>query len=236
MKKKFLSAIVLFSISCAEMQEFANQLPQGTLPVSQIDIANGLKEALQSGIKKEVTKLSTIDGFFRNELVKIMLPEELKVVDAKLRTLGLSNLADDGLRMINRAAEDAVKEATPIFVDAIKSLSFNDARNILMGKNNAATSYLKNTTSNALYAKFNPIIKKSFQKVGADKMWENIISRYNQIPLVNKVNPDLTDYTTQKSMEGVFKMIAIEEDNIRNNVNARSSELLKKVFAVQDSK
>lgn len=236
MRKLFLSVIVLFSVSCAEMQEFANQLPQGTLPVSQMDIANGLKEALQNGIQKEVTKLTATDGFFRNELVKIMLPEELKVVDSKLRSMGLSSLADDGLRMINRAAEDAVKEATPIFVEAVRTMSFNDARNILMGQNNAATTYLQNTTSKDLYAKFNPVIKKSYQKVGADKIWENIISRYNQIPLVNKVNPDLTDYTTQKSMEGVFKMIAIEENNIRTQMNARSSDLLRRVFAMQDKK
>lgn len=236
MKKLVFSFLILISVSCAEMQEFANQLPRGTLPVSQMDIANGLKEALQNGIQKEVTKLTATDGFFRNELVKIMLPEELKVVDSRLRSLGLSNLADEGLKMMNRAAEDAVKEATPIFVDAVRTMSFNDARNILMGQNNAATTYLQNTTSNALYAKFNPVIKNSYQKVGADKVWENIITRYNQIPLVNKVNPDLTDYTTQKSMEGVFKMIALEEINIRNNVNARTSDLLKKVFAMQDSK
>jgi hypothetical protein len=236
MKKLFLSIIILLSVSCAEMQEFANQLPQGTIPVSQMDITNGLKEALQNGIQKEVTKLTATDGFFRNELVKIMLPDELKVVDTRLRSLGLSNLADDGLRMINRAAEDAVKEATPIFIDAVRTMSFNDARNILMGQNNAATTYLQNTTSNALYAKFNPVIKNSYQKVGADKVWENIITRYNQIPLVNKVNPDLTDYTTQKSMEGVFKMIAIEENNIRTNINARSSDLLRRVFAMQDKK
>jgi hypothetical protein len=236
MKKLFLSAIVLLSVSCAEMQDFANQLPQGTLPVSQMDIANGLKEALQNGIQKEVTKLTATDGFFRNELVKIMLPEELQVVDSRLRSLGLSSLADEGIKMMNRAAEQAVKEATPIFIDAVKTMSFNDARNILMGQNNAATTYLQNTTSNALYAKFNPVIKNSYQKVGADKVWENIITRYNQIPLVNKVNPDLVDYTTQKSMEGVFKMIAIEEVNIRTNINARSSDLLKKVFSMQDKK
>jgi len=236
MKNLVFSFLILISVSCAEMQEFANQLPQGTLPVSQMDIANGLKEALQNGIQKEVTKLTATDGFFRNELVKIMLPDELKVVDTRLRSLGLSSLADDGLRMINRAAEDAVKEATPIFIDAVRTMGFNDARNILMGQNNAATTYLQNTTSNALYAKFNPVIKSSYQKVGADKVWENIITRYNQIPLVNKVNPDLVDYTTQKSMEGVFKMIAIEEVNIRTNINARTSDLLKKVFAMQDSK
>ena len=115
-------------------------------------------------------------------------------------------------------------------------MTFNDAKNILMGNESSATTYLQNTTSTALYAKFNPVIKNSFAKVGADKVWSNIITKYNSIPLVNKVNPDLTDYTTNKAMEGVFKMIAVEEGNIRTNLNARSSDLLKKVFALQDKK
>jgi hypothetical protein len=148
----------------------------------------------------------------------------------------MSKLADEGLKVLNRAAEDAVKEATPIFVDAVKQMTFNDAKNILMGNESSATTYLQNTTSTALYAKFNPVIKNSFAKVGADKVWTNIITKYNAIPLVTKVNPDLTDYTTNKAMEGVFKMIAIEEKEIRTNLTARSSDLLKKVFALQDKK
>jgi hypothetical protein len=129
-----------------------------------------------------------------------------------------------------------VKEATPIFVDAVKQMTFSDAKNILMGNESAATSYLKNTTSTALYSKFNPVIKSSFSKVGADKVWTNIITRYNSIPLVTKINPDLTDYTTNKAMDGVFKMIAVEEKQIRTNLNARSSDILRKVFALQDGK
>jgi hypothetical protein len=221
--------------SCAEMQQVMDQLPQGT-GLTQAEIGNGLKEALNNGISKQVTKLTTTDGFFKNEAVKILLPDELKIVDTKLRQIGLSSLADEGLKVLNRAAEDAVKEATPIFVDAVKQMTFNDAKNILMGNNTAATTYLQNTTSNALYTKFNPVIKNSFAKVGADQVWNNIITKYNSIPLVTKVNPDLTDYTTNKAMDGVFKMIAVEEGNIRTNLNARSSDLLKKVFALQDKK
>ena len=138
--------------------------------------------------------------------------------------------------VLNRAAEDAVKQATPIFVDAVKNMTFNDAKNILMGDNSAATSYLQNTTSTALYSKFNPVIQNSFAKVGADKVWTNIITKYNSLPLVKKVNPDLTDYTTNKAMEGVFKMIAVEEQNIRTSISSRSSDLLKKVFTLQDQK
>lgn len=222
--------------SCAEMQQVMDQLPQGTGVLSQDEIGNGLKEALNNGITKQVTKLTATDGFLKNEAVKILLPSELQVVDKKLRQIGLSSLADEGLKVLNRAAEDAVKEATPIFVDAVKQMTFNDAKNILMGNESSATTYLQNTTSTALYAKFNPVIKNSFAKVGADKVWNNIITKYNSIPLVNKVNPDLTDYTTNKAMEGVFKMIAVEEGNIRTNLNARSSDLLKKVFALQDKK
>lgn len=234
MKKYIVAAFVaLFFVNCAEMQQIANQFPQN-IPMNQADIASGLKEALQNGIDKQVTKLTATDGFYRNELVKIMLPDELKTVDSKLRSIGMGKLADDGLLMINRAAENAVKEATPIFIDAIKQMSINDAQSILMGQDNAATSFLQKTTNQSLYNKFKPIIASSYQKVGADKVWNSIITKYNTIPLVEKVNPDLTDYTTKKAMDGVFTMIAIEEKNIRNTVSARSSELLRKVFAMQD--
>lgn len=218
------------------MQQVLDQLPQQTGILSQAEMGNGLKEALNNGISKQVTKLTATDGFFRNEAVKILLPAELQKVDTRLRQLGLSKLADDGLRVLNRAAEDAVKEATPIFVDAVKQMTFTDAKNILLGNESSATNYLQNTTSSALYGKFNPIIKNSFAKVGADKIWTQIITKYNSIPLVNKVNPDLTDYTTNKAMEGVFKMIAVEEKDIRTNFSARTSDLLRKVFALQDKK
>ena len=233
--KNILVLLVVFSFSgCAEMQQVMSQLPQ--TQGMGLDISGGLKEALNNGISKQVTKLTAVDGFYRNEAVKILLPEELKKVDSGLRKIGLSKLADEGLKAINRTAEDAVKEATPIFVNAVTSMSFADAKNILMGNENAATNYLENTTSMALYGKFNPVIKSSFSKVGADKVWANIITKYNAIPLVKKVNPDLTDYVTNQAMNGVFKMIAVEEKEIRTNLNARTSALLKNVFAVQDKK
>lgn len=234
--KKIIFFFLAFSLSsCAEMQQVLSQLPE-VQNMGIIDISGGLKEALNNGISKQVTKLTTTDGFFKNEAVKILLPEELKKVDASLRKIGLSSLADEGLKVLNRAAEDAVKESTPIFVDAVKNMSFADAKTILMGSENAATNYLQNSTSTALYGKFNPVIKNSFTKVGADKVWTNIITKYNSIPLVKKVNPDLTDYTTNQAMIGVFKMIAVEEKNIRTNLNSRTSALLQKVFAIQDKK
>jgi hypothetical protein len=236
MRKTILLLLAGLTLSsCAEMQQIANQLP-GVLEQGNVDIAGGLKEALNNGINKQVTKLTTVDGFYKNEMVKIFLPEELQKVDAGLRKIGLGKLADDGLKAINRTAEDAVKQATPIFVDAIKGMTFTDAKNILMGNESAATTYLQSSTSTALYAKFNPVIKNSFAKVGADKVWANIITKYNAIPLVKKVNPDLTDYTTNKAMEGVFKMISVEEKNIRTDLSSRTSDLLKKVFALQDNK
>jgi hypothetical protein len=232
--KKILLLVLVFQLSaCAEMQQVMNQFPQ-TQGMGGIDISAGLKEALNNGISKQVIKLTATDGFYKNEAVKILLPEELRKVDAGLRKIGLSSLADEGLKVLNRAAEDAVKEATPIFVDAVMNMSFTDAKTILMGNENSATMYLQNTTSTALYGKFNPVIKNSFTKVGADKVWANIITKYNLIPFVQKVNPDLTDYVTNQAMTGVFKMIAVEEKNIRTNLSSRTSVLLQKVFAMQD--
>ena len=235
MKKILVLAVAISLSSCAEMQQVMNQFPQ-TQGIGGVDIAGGLKEALNNGISKQVTKLTATDGFYRNEAVKILLPEELRKVDAGLRRIGLSSLADEGLKVLNRVAEDAVKEATPIFVDAVRNMTFMDAKTILMGNESSATNYLQNSTSTALYGKFNPVIKNSFTKVGADKVWTNIITKYNSIPLVNKVNPDLTDYVTNQALNGVFKMVAVEEKNIRTNLSARTSVLLQKVFALQDNK
>jgi hypothetical protein len=234
--KKIVFLLIAFLLSgCAEMQQVLQQLPQ-MQGNTGINISGGLKEALNNGIANQVSKLTATDGFYKNEMVKILLPEELKKVDAGLRKIGLSKLADDGLRAINRTAEDAVKEATPIFVDAVKNISFADARNILMGDQNAATNYLQNSTTTVLYSKFNPVIKNSFSKVGADKIWSNLITKYNNLPLVTKVNPDLTDYVTNQAMQGVFKMIAVEEVNIRTDLKVRTSGLLQQVFALQDKK
>jgi hypothetical protein len=200
----------------------------------KMDISAGLKEALNNGITKQVSKLTAVDGFYKNEAVKILLPSELQKVDKTLRKMGMGDLADKGLKVLNRAAEDAVKEATPLFVDAVKKITISDAKTILMGNEDAATAYLQSATSEALYSKFSPVIETSLSKVGADAIWKNIINQYNMIPLVSKVNPDLKDYVTQKAMQGVFKMIAVEEKEIRTNLGARSSNTLKKVFALQD--
>ena len=204
--------------------------------LTNTDIGAGLKAALKEGVTKQVTKLTAEDGFYKNEAVKILLPEELQKVDKKLRQLGMSKIADEGIKVLNRAAEDAVKEATPIFVNAITSMTIKDAKSILMGADNSATTYLQTSTSKPLYAKFSPVVQTSLSNVGADAIWEGIITKYNNLPLVTKVNPNLTDYVTNKAMEGVFKMISVEEKNIRTDLSSRTTDLLKKVFAAQDKK
>tara|TARA_R110002050_G_scaffold1281_1_gene9194 strand:+ start:82887 stop:83591 length:705 start_codon:yes stop_codon:yes gene_type:complete len=228
-----LLALCFISFSCNELQQVVNQLPQGGA-IGNDQIASGLREALSFGIDKQVTKLTQTDGFFQNELVKIALPEELQKVDNTLRKMGLSNLADEGLKVLNRAAEDAVKEATPIFVNAVKGITFSDAKQILLGGDNAATTYLTSATQTDLYASFSPVIKNSFEKVGADQIWSNLITKYNDIPFVNQVNPDLTDYVTQEALKGVYTMIAVEEKEIRTKASSRTTALLQKVFALQD--
>ncbi len=236
MRNLLLTLLILMTGSCAELQQVVNSLPQDGGVLSNADIGAGLRQALDFGIDKQVTKLTQTDGFYKNEVVKILLPEELRKVDKTLRDIGLNKLADEGLKALNRAAEDAVKEATPIFVDAVKGITFNEAKNILLGEDNAATQYLETRTNTALYSKFNPVIKKSFSKVGADQIWTNLITKYNSLPLVNDVNPDLTDYVTNEALKGVYTMIAVEEKEIRTKVGSRTTDLLRKVFVLQDGR
>ncbi|OYQ36081.1 hypothetical protein CHU92_10160 [Flavobacterium cyanobacteriorum] len=245
MRKKILTAVFLILIAtCANAQlkglvdkaksTVASKTGKGV--VTNADISAALKEALNKGISEQVSKLTAVDGFYKNEAVKILLPEELMKVDQTLRKMGMGSLADEGIKVLNRAAEDAVKEATPIFVTAVKNMTITDARNILLGADNSATAYLQTNTTTPLYTKFNPVVKNSLSKVGADTVWAKLINKYNSLPMVSKVNPDLNDYVTSKALEGVFKMIAVEEKNIRKNLSARTSSLLKKVFAMQDKR
>ncbi|GAA4315907.1 DUF4197 domain-containing protein [Pontixanthobacter gangjinensis] len=233
--KKLIALCAIFLLSsCAELQQIATQLPN-PYTISDAEISSGLRQALEFGIDKEVTKLAQEDGFFNNELVRIGLPPELQKVDQTLRDVGLDALADEGLKVLNRAAEDAVSEAIPVFANAVKGITFTDARNILLGADNAATVYLNNKTEEELYTKFNPIISNSLNKVGATRIWKNIIEKYNSIPLTSKVNPDLPDYVTNEALDGVYLMIAQEEKDIRSSVSARTTDLLRKVFALQDN-
>ena len=233
MKRALSLCLILTLFSCAELQNVVNNLPNQT-GTDNVMIGNGLRQALDFGINKQVTKLTSKDGFYKNQLVKILLPEELQKVDRTLRSIGLSKLADEGIKALNRAAEDAVKEATPIFVTAVKEITFTDVRNILLGADNSATQYLEGKTNQALYAKFNPVIQNSFAKVGADQIWTNLITKYNSLPLTTDVNTNLTDYVTQEALKGVYTMIAVEEKQIRTNTASRTTDLLRRVFALQD--
>ena len=234
MKRIVFIMAVLFASSCAELQQIADEAMQNQNVLSNADISTGLKQALSQGVEDGVQNLAKENGFLANDLVKIMLPEELTKLENTLRRVGLGSLADEGVKMLNRAAEDAVAEATPVFLNAIQNLTINDAKNILMGTDVAATNYLKAQTQNELYQRFQPIIENSFTEVGADQVWANLINRYNQIPLTQNVNPNLTDYVTQEALKGVFVMVEMEEKQIRERIGMRKTELMKKVFALQD--
>ena len=202
--------------------------------LSTEEVASGLKEALTNGVSKGSDLVSQADGYFKNPEIKIPFPSEVKQVEAKLRQIGMGSEVDKFILTLNRAAEDAAKEAKPIFVQAVKQMTIQDAWAILKGEQDAATQYLKKTTSTLLKEKFKPVIQNSLEKVNATKYYGDLVNTYNKIPLVQKVNPDLNEYATDKAMEGLFVMIAKEEKNIRANPLARTSELLKKVFASQD--
>ena len=198
-------------------------------------ISSGLKEALTLGVTEGVKKLGVTDGFLKNEAVKILMPEKLRVIDTKLRAFGLGSLADQGVKLLNRAAEDAVTESAPIFTKAITSMSITDAKNILLGGNNSATNYLQTRTQSQLFTAFQPKVKASLGKVGADKVWNNLISKYNTLT-GNAVSTDLNEYVTNEAINGVFKMVAEKESGIRNNSVMRTTSILQKVFGAQEEK
>jgi len=203
---------------------------------SSLEISNGLKQALEIGTSAGADRLSAKDGFFGNMAIKILFPTEAQKVEKTLRSVGLNSLADNVILSLNRAAEDAAKEAKPIFVSAIKQMTITDATNILLGNKDAATSYFKRVTTAQLMEKFSPVISNSLSKVGATKYWTDAAAAYNKIPLVKPVNTNLTQYVAEKAIEGMFVQVAQEELKIRNNISARSTGLLQKVFGYADTK
>ncbi len=234
-KKVLLLLVVINLTACTELQQLAGAVLT-TDTLSDLDVGNGLKEALTIGISKGADKLSITDGYFKSAY-KVLLPEEAQKVTSKLRNVPLfGNVEDKILEKINRAAEDAAKSAKPIFVSAIKQMTFQDATNILMGSNNAATQYLNKATYNQLYAEFTPVVINSLNKFNALDYWGDAVNAYNKIPLVQKLNPKLEDYVVKKALEGLFSMVGKKEVDIRKNVSARTSDLLQKVFAKQDNK
>lgn len=236
MKKFALAATLCGTIlisSCDTLNQYAEQyggvINQTGTP-SQAEMSLGLKQALEYGTNYSTERLSSKDGFLGNLAIKILFPEEARRVENTLRSLGLNQLCDNVIVSLNRAAEDAAQEAKPIFIAAIKQMSFQDVTNILLGQQDAATMYFKRTTSVVLADKFRPIINTSINKVGATKYWTDVTSRYNRIPLVKPINTDLTAYVTEKAIEGLFIEIAKEELKIRQNISARPTSLLQKVF------
>jgi hypothetical protein len=235
--KKFgiIFGVFVFLSGCspAQLQEALNTVQSQELTSSQI--GNGLKEALNLGISVGADRLSAKDGYFKSAY-KILLPAEARKVTEKLQVIpGFSNVEEILLEKINRGAEDAAMKAKPIFVNAIKQMTFEDALGILMGSNNAATQYLDRTTRTQLYSEFNPVIKTSLDKFNALGYWKDAVSAYNKIPFITKVNPSLDDYITQEALKGLFSMVEKEESDIRLNKLKRPTELLQKVFAKQDS-
>lgn len=236
MLRTFSFLLLLTLLSSCTASELQQLLGSGELPLTQTEAASGLKEALSIGIGKGAELLSQKDGYFKSEY-KILLPAEARKVTEKLKVVpGFSNVEEIILERINRGAEDAAMKAKPIFLNAIKEMSFTDAMNILLGGQDAATRYLESATNEQLYQQFNPVIVESLDRLNARKYWSDAVTAYNKIPFVDRANPDLDDYVTREALKGMYGMVAKEELNIRTNLSARSSDLLKKVFAKQDKK
>lgn len=198
------------------------------------EIGGGLKEALNIGVGEAVDFLSVEDGYYKSAY-KILLPEEVQAVTSRLKAVpGFANVEEDLIEKLNRAAEDAATKAKPIFISAIKQMTFQDAMNLLMGEKDAATRYLERTTYDQLFAEFLPVIQESLDKVNARQYWRDAVTAYNKIPLVKKTNPELDDYVTKQGLNGMFQLVEKKELDIRENSSARTSDLLKKVFAKQD--
>ena len=241
MKKYYFLAIILFAaqFSVAQIdynklkkqgQSIVKQVNAGNNPLSQDEIIEGLREALTVGSNNASKAAAAVDGYYKNPKLYIPFPSEAKKMEQMLRSFGQEKLVNDFLLSLNRAAEDAAKEAAPIFVNAVKGMSIADGLSILNGKDDAATQYLKQNTQALLLDKFKPIVENSLHKVSATKYWEQLVVAYNKIPMVERMNPSLSEYATQKAIDGIFFVVAEEELQIRKNPAARVSAILKKVF------
>lgn len=236
MKKIILIALsisLVFS-SCETAQQVLDSVGStyGSGGLTNADIVAGLKEALTIGTQNSSGQLSAVDGFFKNAAIKILVPEEAQKVEKKLRDLGMGSLVDKAVLSMNRAAEDAAKGAGNIFINAIRQMTITDAVNILKGGDFAATNFFKAKTTDALTQSFKPVIEKSLKNVNATKYWSDVTSVYNQFSST-KVTTDLGAYVTQKAMDGIFYEVGLEEQKIRKDPVARTTELLKKVFGKQ---
>ena len=219
MKKIFIACIVFFTFAAGAQAS-----------ISSSDVIRGLKEALTIGTKNATSIASKINGFYKNPKIKIPFPPDAQKVKTVAEGLGMKSQVEKFVETLNRAAEEAAKEAAPIFINAIKGMTIEDGFKILKGPDDSATQYLKRKTQAPLTAKFKPVVKKATQKVEVTKYWNPIITQYNQVPFVTKVNPDLDAYVTERALSGLFKLIADEEKKIRKNPAARVTDLLRRVF------
>ncbi len=228
-----ISALVvgLFVLSTStqgQTEQVTNQMLGRGL--SNDKIVNGLKEALTIGTKNSTTKASMPDGFYKNPLIKIPFPKEADQMEKTLRSIGMGDEVDRFVRTMNRAAEDASKKAVPIFVNAISKITITDGLKLLRGGNTAATEFLKTGTSAQLKTEFMPVVKSSLKKVEITRYWNKLAKSYNRVPMVKKMNPNLDDYVTTKAIEGLFKLIATEEQKIRKDPVGQANNLIQEVF------
>ncbi len=235
--KKIVYAVVLstlFLTGCETAQQVMKNIGQqaGAGGLSNAEIVSGLKEALSVGAQRSAGQLSALDGFFKNAAIKILLPPEAQKVEKTLRDVGLGSLVDNAILSLNRAAEDAASSAAPIFINAVKGMTIQDAVGILRGGDFAATDYLKGKTSVPLTEAFRPVIERSLGKVNATKYWSDVFTAYNRFAS-NKINPDLSAYVTGKALDGIFYQVGLEEQKIRKDPVARTTEILKKVFGTK---
>jgi hypothetical protein len=225
--KKFWSVLTLTTVlaSCSTL----SNLP--VTGVTETEAAQGIREALDQGVGRGISFLNKTDGFFGNQAYKLFLPEEAQKIERTLRQVGLNSLVDRAILQINRAAEDAVGYARPIFVNAIRDMTIADAINIVRGSKDAATQYFRQKTTQQLISAFSPVIKQSLDKFSATKYYGDMVKTYNDFPTtLNKLNPDLPSYVVGKAVDALFDQIAQEEANIRTNAAARTTDNLKRVF------
>lgn len=218
-----------------QLADFGKILTETDAPLTSAEVDAGLREALIQGITKGAAEVSQNGGYLNNPQIRIPFPPEIKKVENTLRDIGMGSLVDNFVTTLNRGAEEAAKEASPVFVNAIRQMSIEDAFSILRGADDEATQFLKRTTSAELSAKFEPIISTALDKTEATRYYTDIVTTYNAIPFVQKVNPDLTSYATQLAIDGLFVKISEEERKIRKDPLARASEILKRVFGSSEA-
>jgi glutamine amidotransferase PdxT len=223
-----LLLLSLFGCSSKDLQDL------GLAPLTEAEVTQALRDALAAGIARSAASAGRTDGYFANSSLKIALPKDAEKLEKTLRKIGFGAQVDSSILQMNRAAEQAAARAKPVFIRAITAMTIDDAFDILNGEKNAATNYLIDNASDELYAQFRPIVVAALDETSATRYYSDIVKRYNALPLVFDVNPDLADYVTEKAIDGLFLLMAQEEARIRTVSSARSSRLMKRVFGSLD--